>query len=1339
MSINTMQYAKMGARRLVLSVLASAAIALAGQSADAQGVRDLYADYDTQMPGSDHGGAPGPIAFGDQTDLYSGSTSFLVTDVSLPGNSDLPVAVQRSLEASDSGLSVLSYGFPDTFLKWTRFEVPNLSGIYASGGWVSANGYNSSQQRCSVTSGPPEIKVGKPGTEDSFSGNDYWHGNYLNLPGTGGQLLLTTPPGSPPPPTDGATYYWTTKDHWQFSCLPTTANGVTGEGFLARSPDGKKYWFNWLVKWRQVSTLRKYSGFGDEMVLPRHEYRLLVTRVEDRFGNWVNYTYSGKDLSSITSSDGRQLTLTYAAPGGSVTSVSDGARTWTYDYSSGTRVNFPDGTAWRSTVSGPGFVRHDLTSPDGSAACEGMVYTGEATLTIEQRSGAVGTFTFRPLRRGLSHVYYNPAAAYPCPQLPKYHDNIALVSKVISGSGLSGITWNYAYGPANACFAGATGYWNSSPCTAGSPTTRYVEVTGPGLFTRYTFGNKWHDTEGTMFRVETGSSSTNILRDENLTWQTFSGGYGPTAAGDGFLAGTVRTLATRVISQGGATYSTTNSNWDPYFKPQTISETGPNGGARTTQLTYYNNRAKWIIGNTATSSYTGKSISYTFDGNGSVSTVVEDGITTAYTYQSDGSIATITKPGSRLYSYSNYKRGIAQNESQPGNVSRTRAVNDAGFVTSETDGEGHTRSFGRDTMGRVTAMDFPIGNDSTIAFSGGTKGTQTATRGALVETTTYDALWRPTSIVRGGIATTFEYDASGRRTFASNPGASVGTRHQYDALNRVTRIDHPDGTYKQFTYGAAQVAVRDERGNVTTYSYRAYGNPEKTVLVGISAPISSANVSIARGSDDLINSVTQGGLTRSFAYDAHKHLVSETNPESGTTIFERDDVGNMVARTIGGVRTDFVYDGRNRLTQTNFTDGTPSITWSYSKTDKLKSASSPAVARALSYDANDNLTAEVLTVAGLAFSENLSYDANDHLTSIAYPKSGRVISYAPDVLGRPTQVSGYASSVTHWPSGAVRDISFVNGMTSSYEQDARLWTSGVRARKGATYYVSSTYAHDGAGNITSIADGVDSTLNRTLGYDDLGRLTSASGPWGAGTINYDPVGNIASQNFGSFQLSYAYSPQNRLASVSGSRTSTFGYDASGSVVAATGATYQYDGAMNLRCVNCSSSNKTEYVYDALGKRASVTKGGVPKYEFYTSTGMLLAEYTPTNSDQLVEYIYLGNNRIAQTVSNSRPITPMSIQSGTILVNTSFGATLTVSVGGASPSGSVSFFENGVLLGSANVTGGLASINLEGVTLGNHEVTAVYSGDGANSSNTVTLQLRFVNLDWLPAVLELLLH
>ena len=74
--------------------------------------------------------------------------------------------------------------------------------------------------------------------------------------------------------------------------------------------------------------------------------------------------------------------------------------------------------------------------------------------------------------------------------------------------------------------------------------------------------------------------------------------------------------------------------------------------------------------------------------------------------------------------------------------------------------------------------------------------------------------------------------------------------------------------------------------------------------------------------------------------------------------------------------------------------------------------------------------------------------------------------------------------------------------------------------------------------------------------------------------------------------------------------------------------------LSLRAAASSNNatNKVEYSYDGTNQRSIVSKAGVKTYEMYGSNGNQLMEFTPSQSNRLVEYIYLGGKRVAQRVS-----------------------------------------------------------------------------------------------------------
>ncbi len=1165
----------------------------------------------------------------DRVDPHSGNLTLHHVDLMLPGPAGLDITVHRTYDLlrSSAGLQASfkrSYEWMALGPGWTiaaapRLYQPNPYGLIGTGPGASYV-TNTVRDLCSGSAfaglyGAPSLRV------QLADGSD--------------QALYPVTP-----------YVARSKENWQLEC---TAGNLT-----LRSPQGIHYDLgNYQSDKKFGSFLFSDGAFSQGTTIIRYpassETYYVAKKASDAYGNWVNYSYTqfgnaGKweipgtqynhpsatgnyQLTRISSSDGREVTLTYDATSGRLQWIADNAqRRVTYAYSPEDTLNSnvliqatgPTGEAWKYRYQ-PGTF-HRSMSPYGTIPLTDVGIASRKLIAIERPEGASTTFRYSFVSLTVPFTSKHSSGKNTT-TLAKRQERV--VEKTLS----TGQKWTYAY------TRGGIGQYDTTQVSGPDGVDRY-EFAGPGFSIATSYQAGQQTFQDSLWRV--GKLIKHTFPDnsyETYQWQPREvSGIRDRMFELGVITDQktwAADLQSRTVVRDGATYKTVYSAFDAYGNPGTRTETGPNGGSRTTTLTWHNDPARWIIGLPKDETSPGLAITRSYDANGKLLNMTRNGVPVSYTYDAQGNLASKTLPGNRVHGYANYKRGIAQHETQPEGVVIARVVDDAGNVTAYTDGEQHTTRYAYDGLNRVTAMTPPLGTAQTTAYTATSK---TASRGALVETTQYDPFGRVASTTLGGITTRYEYDAMGRRSFVSAPNAATGTRYQYDPLGRLTRVTHADNSFQAIAYGPGSRSVTDERGQTTTYTYRAYGDPNQPQLMAIAAPEPSASVTLARDGADRLTTVTQGGKTRTYGYNANGYLTSVTQPETGTTTYGRDIAGNLTSRQVGASAVStFAYDGQNRQVTALYPSDGHSIRNTYDRTGKLLASVSPSGNHSMTYDAAGNLASETVALDSQVFTARYAYNGNDQLSSITYPHSARVVSYSPDVLGRPTTVSGYVNNVSYWPSGMVRQITYANGTQSSYEQNARLWPASFStAKTGVATYLNSAYGYDGNGNLLSVSDSVDGAFNRTLGYDAINRLTSVAGFWGAGSIAYDGGGNLLRQTLGGATLDYAYDAQNRLAAVSGLRAASLGYDAYGNVASSAGNSYRYNDVPNLVCINCATpASKIEYQYDGLNQRSSVTRAGRKVYEMHDRDGRQLIEL---DGGTLTEYFYLGDKRIAQRVT-----------------------------------------------------------------------------------------------------------
>lgn len=162
-------------------------------------------------------------------------------------------------------------------------------------------------------------------------------------------------------------------------------------------------------------------------------------------------------------------------------------------------------------------------------------------------------------------------------------------------------------------------------------------------------------------------------------------------------------------------------------------------------------------------------------------------------------------------------------------------------------------------------------------------------------------------------------------------------------------------------------------------------------------------------------------------------------------------------------------------------------------------------------------------------------------------------------------------------------------------------------------------------------------------------------------------------------------------------------------------------AVGMLCLCASGTSYAQqtvtYAYDALGRlihtqvQSGVEQGVTQAYNYDAAGNRLL---------------YL----VSLSTQNTLSMSGASNQ-------TTAGTPLTVSFSGSTVTGTVTFMENGVFLGSTTVANGQASILLEGYSKGTHTIAAIYSGDSIHAAQNVTFTIRVQDFGWLPPILDLL--
>jgi RHS repeat-associated protein len=612
----------------------------------------------------------------------------------------------------------------------------------------------------------------------------------------------------------------------------------------------------------------------------------------------------------------------------------------------------------------------------------------------------------------------------------------------------------------------------------------------------------------------------------------------------------------------------------------------------------------------------GRTRSYTYDANRN-KTSETDALnkTTTFTYDTNGHLKSVTDPLNKTMSYVNNQHGMPTSATdQLGKVrtitydadfnltamsdeSGTQvafAWDDKGNPLSMTDGDGRLYRFTYDAFGNVVSKTDPAGHVTSYTYDNmGRVVTMTDTRG--VSRFSYDDLGRVTSVKDAlNNETRYEYDNNGNRTQEINSRQKI-TTFEYDAVDRLARVNHPDGSSISYTYnfrgqkitetvagtgagggflppGAAfQTATR-----TTTYTYDNAGQLTK-VLFPDNSDITFTYDSIGRVS----TAKDERGKVYTYEYDPNcgctDRLTKNIDPSGKITTYNYDAAGRMISFIDANNReTKYEYDVRDQLTKTTYSDNT-TVTTTYDSMGRgISSTDQEGRVTRFTYDERGNMQS---VVDALNQSTQFTYDSQNNLLS-STDAMGRTTRYEYDALNRVikrTLPLGMSELYTYDQMGNLASKRDFRGRQTTYEYDA-LDRMTARIPEASLAETPITYTYNETGKRVTMTDS-SGTTNFT--YDLRDRLLSKATPQGTLSYTYDGTGNLLtmrSSNVDGASVDYTYDDMSRLLSVIDNR------------LPAGANTYTYDDVGNLKSSLRSNGVKTDYNYNAVNRLLNMVTG-----------------------------------------------------------------------------------------------------------------------------------------------------
>jgi len=665
--------------------------------------------------------------------------------------------------------------------------------------------------------------------------------------------------------------------------------------------------------------------------------------IKDRFGNQLNVTRVGGQISRLSSPSGRYVDLTYDASN-RISQIRDKiGRTWQYQYSTAgylTQVTYPDGLSEQYTYDSQGRMLTVVNRKgdtvvsnqyDGNSRvskqtlADGSIYT--FAYTLDANGNVIRTDVTDPL----GHIKRVTYGVYGYKASVTYSADTALAQTIsyerdsVSGMLTAAVD---ALGRRTEFVRDANGNITQATFlvgTTGSVSESYTYTSSYNLISSYT--------------NPLGKTTNFIYNSQGMRISVVD----PLSHATGYTYNTAGQMLTSTDALGHITkygYDVTGdlrSVTDPLNRTTSFVYDALGRLTKVTDPLGRQSRTQYDIQGrvTQTTDPMGQSTQLTYDANGNLTSVADpNGGTTQFAYDSRDRKVSRTDALGQLESW---------------------IYDGLGNTLTYADRKGQYKSYQYDVLNRASMTTYADGRTVAQTFDAGNRVTQVvdSVSGTIIRS--YDGLDRLTQEQTPQGAVSYTYDAAGRRaTMTPNSQAQIGYVYDdagrlmqitqgaetisiaYDDADRRISLTLPNGVVTSYTYDNADQLTNISYQNAggaalasLAYAYDAAGQrigktggfasdplPTSTITSGVF----DLNNRQIKWNGFLLGYDVNGDLTsdasvsplRAYVFDAG-HRLTQINQGGTTASFTYDSFGRRTSKTINGVTTNFLYDGRNPI------------------------------------------------------------------------------------------------------------------------------------------------------------------------------------------------------------------------------------------------------------------------------------------------------------------------------------------------------------------------------------------------------------------------------------------